>query len=1300
MANIPPIQFKRSHSSGSIPTPDQLAVGELAINMADNKLYTKDSDGIIRNVGGSSGTAAALTVVDSEAVLDEMAISDPTIKNKSFGAVIREPVRRLVVWDSDENDFIQVGALGVDSEWQLTVQSVADLKKPSSMRSPGYVYVEDENELFYWSSYHDQTKDNGWQPFFPTIARTGAQIIALDSEAWVQVDNKDAQISTESLGYFSAAEKLAAPGTMTARAPTTATITLQGNATNTHVTRTPDSDNEIRLVPGTTNQNGTVHYAFSNTNFKYHKGFEATWSQYIGGGNSADAMWVCIGGSDNWATNQTDSRNSWYNSAMNGYLIYMDVYDNNNFVRHARLYGPGGEQLVARSNTISDLRANSWVTCKLSYCPFSNTLKFYHNGTLYIEYNFETNGKVFSTELSARLSAGAYTGGLYDNFFFGRYGVSVKHYSERITTGSYYKAKNPNLTSGFELRPGTPIRVATGTRTLKSYSSVQNMLAMQTTDGHVDGGVYKVETQAGDIRYYEYNKAVAQGTGTLADYNEISRKDYTYSTEGAMFADQANQRAGQWYFIDGNGYLYNGGTTASLNDYSMLEKSFDPVNAVKRESMVFQPEHLRTDYIFHNVRNAVTSGFLRDWQDGVNNFSYIDNWTGGRTIMRSTGSRDSGYQDIKIKIPAGTGSCTILILNDRSWAGYIGYDDGNQEFIGKFGFNNNNRTYYPNVTGRGPGFGNRTDHLIAFTFPTSIANKDRWIRFQSAQDIWFGGIYYGKKNDWCYSNQYGYGFDTGTDLVGGTAPARNRISSVTTISNPQSLPIPAWNSGANWNGEQIFAMSTGGTYEIYPVATSKTDCVLYFQTRGDDTDTFTEWSAFTSVTINDSDVVSESHGGADKIGAGFSPQFVNPIANSFNYGVYNGYMGLYVPASYIKMRYDSDGNEVPTPQKVRLTRHFEGSSTYYRTVGFHKLGFAEASVTINEPSNTTLAARVTGHDSDISYIKGILPVSTNITVPTYTADPFSGALSARTPVAQNIAIYTPNDTWQTQATVTGLGNGSLASIFFSDTRTPDNISGVSQATDLVYATTGVSNASVAVGGTALSTTATGSFTFGTSANQTIGGLTYSPNIMTGGASSNDSKLCFPRTAGVNYEYEWWGRLAVDNGAYQVLCGTTSVTTVTDDWSVAGNIGFRRNGSNTSIHMYNNPTSTSATCRDISLWNFYRVGIYLVSGNTYSVRLWQNNQHILSGTITIANLLFAIGSIRNSADSRGTFLIENARVRTGGTDPGANNWVGNDEVFGSTGTALNTPLRTNYWHSTDVYNRGETYVKSGNIWLKT
>lgn len=58
MANIPPIQFKRSHTPGNAPTPFQLSVGELAINMPDGKIYTKDSDGLIRSLGGEGGIYA------------------------------------------------------------------------------------------------------------------------------------------------------------------------------------------------------------------------------------------------------------------------------------------------------------------------------------------------------------------------------------------------------------------------------------------------------------------------------------------------------------------------------------------------------------------------------------------------------------------------------------------------------------------------------------------------------------------------------------------------------------------------------------------------------------------------------------------------------------------------------------------------------------------------------------------------------------------------------------------------------------------------------------------------------------------------------------------------------------------------------------------------------------------------------------------------------------------------------------------------------------------------------------------
>jgi len=480
MANIPPIQFKRSSKPRAKPTTAQMAVGEIALNLADRKIYTKDSDGLIIGLSDTN----EVEVFDSEKALLAAATLNPnTLRRKGILALLHNK-KNLVTWDSDKNSYIEIAPLNVyarlDSEYRArreedsdlrklidrggfttidafvsetdpeptnpgyyifrssrkdipalkaaatayngsmdsddvmgslyyrspggwafikhydsltptisiastnysyaknglqrwgeftqynqnytySVPSISDLTSTLKNNSSGFVWVEGEQEMYTWSQQNDQTVNNGWTPIYPVYASTAAKIATVRNGGGVYLDNRRSVVSTESIGYYSAAEKLAAPGMITARAPTNATVTLVGNATNTHVTRTPDSDNEIRLASATTNQQGTAHFAFSNTNFKWHKGFEVTWSQYIGGGNSADAMWVCLGGSSTWAANQTDARSSWYNSAMNGYLIYMDVYDNNNFVRHARLYGPGGEQLVARSNTISDLRAGAWV---------------------------------------------------------------------------------------------------------------------------------------------------------------------------------------------------------------------------------------------------------------------------------------------------------------------------------------------------------------------------------------------------------------------------------------------------------------------------------------------------------------------------------------------------------------------------------------------------------------------------------------------------------------------------------------------------------------------------------------------------------------------------------------------------------------------------------------------------------------------------------------------------------------------------------------------------------------------------
>lgn len=58
MANT--IQIKRSAVSGKVPTTAQLALGELAVNTYDGKLYTKKDDGTasVVHIGGTLSEAS------------------------------------------------------------------------------------------------------------------------------------------------------------------------------------------------------------------------------------------------------------------------------------------------------------------------------------------------------------------------------------------------------------------------------------------------------------------------------------------------------------------------------------------------------------------------------------------------------------------------------------------------------------------------------------------------------------------------------------------------------------------------------------------------------------------------------------------------------------------------------------------------------------------------------------------------------------------------------------------------------------------------------------------------------------------------------------------------------------------------------------------------------------------------------------------------------------------------------------------------------------------------------------------
>ncbi|MGC8054867.1 hypothetical protein, partial [Salmonella enterica] len=55
MATIKQIQFKRSNVAGKRPLPADIAEGELAINIKDSTLFTKNADGQIIDLGFAKG---------------------------------------------------------------------------------------------------------------------------------------------------------------------------------------------------------------------------------------------------------------------------------------------------------------------------------------------------------------------------------------------------------------------------------------------------------------------------------------------------------------------------------------------------------------------------------------------------------------------------------------------------------------------------------------------------------------------------------------------------------------------------------------------------------------------------------------------------------------------------------------------------------------------------------------------------------------------------------------------------------------------------------------------------------------------------------------------------------------------------------------------------------------------------------------------------------------------------------------------------------------------------------------------
>lgn len=73
------VQVKRSETQGSEPTSADLAVGELAVNLTDKKIFSKKTDGTVVSLGGvevndGSTTASVATISFADTIFGDFTV--------------------------------------------------------------------------------------------------------------------------------------------------------------------------------------------------------------------------------------------------------------------------------------------------------------------------------------------------------------------------------------------------------------------------------------------------------------------------------------------------------------------------------------------------------------------------------------------------------------------------------------------------------------------------------------------------------------------------------------------------------------------------------------------------------------------------------------------------------------------------------------------------------------------------------------------------------------------------------------------------------------------------------------------------------------------------------------------------------------------------------------------------------------------------------------------------------------------------------------------------------------------------
>ena len=90
------IKLKRSETASSVPTTSDIAVGEVCMNLADQKLYTRKSDDSIITVASHSSVGATSvggdlsgTVSNAQIVANSVGITELNVSDGTNGQVLK-----------------------------------------------------------------------------------------------------------------------------------------------------------------------------------------------------------------------------------------------------------------------------------------------------------------------------------------------------------------------------------------------------------------------------------------------------------------------------------------------------------------------------------------------------------------------------------------------------------------------------------------------------------------------------------------------------------------------------------------------------------------------------------------------------------------------------------------------------------------------------------------------------------------------------------------------------------------------------------------------------------------------------------------------------------------------------------------------------------------------------------------------------------------------------------------------------------------------------------------------------------